>query len=72
MKFHQYKDGGCIIEFSFKERWTLFRKGKLLLSPEALRHFSNTLMKIVIDFNKNFDKDTLKMFTTGEEKIKGE
>ena len=45
MLFKQHKNGSCDIEFSWKERLILLRKGKLHLSDEAFRHFSNVLMK---------------------------
>ena len=54
MIFKQFKDGSCDIEFSLKERFILFTKGKLHLSPEGLRHFGNHLVKMVSDWNANF------------------
>jgi len=57
MIFKQFKDGSCDIEFSWKERFTLFTKGKLHLSPEGLRHFGNYLIKIVSDWNANFNEE---------------
>ena len=39
MKFKQYENGSCDIEFSVKERWLILKKGKIHLSDEALRHF---------------------------------
>ena len=45
MKFKQYENGSCDIEFSWKERLTLLRKGKLHLSDENLKHFGNNLVK---------------------------
>ena len=50
MKFKQYENGSCDIEFSWKERLLLFRKGKLHLSDENLKHFGNTLVKMVLDW----------------------
>lgn len=72
MQFIQKSDGGCEIKFSFKERWILFRKGKLILSPLALRHFSNNLMKIVNEFYIKFPEDIKKKFTQTTDKIEGE
>ena len=46
MIFKQFKDGSCDIEFSWKERFILFKKGKLHLSQEGLRHFGNHLVKM--------------------------
>jgi hypothetical protein len=59
MKFKQYEDGSCDIEFTWKERLIFFRKGKLHLSDEYLRHFGNNLVKIVIDWQLKF-KDEVK------------
>jgi hypothetical protein len=57
MKFKQYEDGSCDIEFSWKERFTLFRKGRLHLSSENLKHFGNYLVKIVADWHVKFSKN---------------
>ena len=57
MKFKQYDNGSCDIEFSWKERLSLFRKGKLHLSDENLKHFGNTLVKIVMDWQLKFKED---------------
>ena len=65
MKFKQYDDGSCDIEFSWKERLILFSKGKIYLSDENLKHFGNSLVKIVADWNLKFNENTknLKTFT---------
>jgi hypothetical protein len=47
MKFKQYKNGSCDIEFSLKERFLILKKGKIHLSDEALRHFGNKLVQMV-------------------------
>ena len=70
MIFKQHKDGSCDIEFSWKERFILFRKGKLCLSNEALRHFGNHLVKMVSDWQLNFNKETLNKQTFTDTKIK--
>ena len=57
MKFIQYKDGSCDLKFSFKERITLFISGKIIFTPTALKYFGNNLMKILVDFQNNFDED---------------
>jgi hypothetical protein len=63
MKFKQYDDGSCDVEFSFKERIVILRKGKIHMSPEFLRHFGNVLVKIVSDWNINFNEDIKKLET---------
>jgi hypothetical protein len=71
MRFKQYKDGSCDIEFSWKERFILFRKGKLHLSDEGLRHFGNTLIKIVAEWNIEFNEDVKNKITNVETKVEG-
>lgn len=72
MKIIQKPDGSCDIVFNWKERILLFRRGKLYLKPEALRHFGNTLMKIVIEWNQNFDKSTSLIQSFNDSKIDAE
>ena len=57
MKFKQYENGSCDIEFSVKERWLILKKGKIHLSDEALRHFGNKLVQMVSEWNLKFKKD---------------
>jgi hypothetical protein len=71
MKFKQYKNGSCDIEFSWKERFILFRKGKLHLSDEYLKHFGNNLVNIVMSWQLNFKEEINKKITTEETKIEG-
>lgn len=72
MIFKQHKDGSCDIEFSWKERLILLKKGKLNLPAESLRHFGNHLVKMVSDWQINFNKETLdkQTFTNTEIKSK--
>jgi hypothetical protein len=71
MKFKQYEDGSCDIEFSWKERLILFRKGKLNLSDEYLRHFGNNLVKIVMDWQLKFNEEIQNKITHKDTKIEG-
>lgn len=71
MKFKQYEDGSCDIEFTWKERLILFRKGKLNLSDEYLRHFGNNLVKIVMDWQLKFKKEIAEKQTFIDSKIEG-
>jgi hypothetical protein len=71
MKFKQYENGSCDIEFSWRERLNLFRKGKLHLSDENLKHFGNNLVKIVMDWQIKFDKKTQELMTKDDTKIIG-
>jgi hypothetical protein len=56
MKFKQHENGSCDVEFSWKERLIIFRKGKFHLSDENLRHFGNHLVKIVADWQFKFNE----------------
>ena len=71
MKFKQYENGSCDIEFSLRERFILFRKGKLHLSDEHLRHFGNNLVKMVADFNLKFNDEIKNKQTFNDTEIKG-
>ena len=71
MIFKQYKDGSCDIEFSKQERKIIQEKGKVTLSAISLRHFGNNLLKIVADFNKNFNKEISLTGTNKDSKIEG-
>lgn len=71
MKFKQYENGSCDIEFSLKERWIVLKKGKIHLSDETLRHFGNNLVKMVMDWNLKFNKDVLSKQTFNNTKITG-
>jgi len=71
MKFKQYDNGSCDIEFSWRERLILFTKGKLHLSDEGLKHFGNYLVKIVSDWHLKFNDDIAKKKTYENTKIEG-
>lgn len=71
MIFKQYKNGSCDIEFSFKERMLILRKGKLHLSDEMLKHFGNHLVKIVMDWQLKFNEDVANKITFTDSKIEG-
>jgi hypothetical protein len=70
MKFKQYSNGSCDIEFSWKERFLLFKKGKLHLSEEGLRHFGNKLVEIVATWNLKFNEDIKNKITQSDIDIK--
>ena len=71
MIFKQYENGSCDIEFSWRERIILFRKGKLHLSDEYLKHFGNNLVKVVADWNLKFKEDIANKQTFLDTKIEG-
>jgi hypothetical protein len=63
MKFKQYENGSCDIEFSWKERLNLLKNGKLHLSDENLKHFGNNLVKVVMDWQLKFNEKTQNIVT---------
>jgi hypothetical protein len=71
MKFKQYDNGSCDIEFSIKERWLILKKGKIHLSDETLKHFGNTLVKMVMDWQIKFKEDVANKQTFEDTKIEG-
>jgi len=71
MKFKQYENGSCDIEFSIKERWLILKKGKIHLSDEALRHFGNKLVQMVSEWNLKFREDIANKKTFEDTKIEG-
>jgi len=72
MKFKQYENGSCDIEFSIRERWIILKKGKIHLSDENLKHFGNNLVKMVMDWQLKFNEDVQNKLTFNETKINGE
>jgi hypothetical protein len=71
MKFKQYDNGSCDIEFSLKERWLILKKGKVHLSDEMLKHFGNNLVKIVMDWQIKFKEDVANKQSFTDTKIEG-
>ncbi len=71
MKFDQKKDGSCEIIFSEEEVIIIKEHKKIYLSDESLKHFSNNLVKICIEFQDKFNEKTKNLTTTSENKIKG-
>ena len=71
MKFNQFENGSCDIEFSLKERWIILKKGKIHLSDENLKHFGNHLVKIVADWQLKFKEDIANKQTFTDTKIEG-
>ena len=58
MIFKQYDNGSCDIEFSWKERMIILKKGKLHLSEDNLKHFGNNLVKVVMEWQLKFNEKT--------------
>ena len=69
MKFVQKKDGSADIIFSNEEIKIINSTNKLTLGNEALRHFGNNLVKIVSDWNLNFNKKIQNLQTEEDQEI---
>ena len=63
MKIQQFDDGSADIIFEDSEITILTQKKKLHLDAEGLRHFGNMLVKIVSEWNMNFNEDIKKKET---------
>lgn len=69
MEFRQYKNGSCDIFFSWKEKFIILKKGRIHLSAEAVKHFGNHLVKIVADWQVNFNEELQKKLTKSDTEI---
>tara|TARA_R110000787_G_scaffold238814_1_gene345000 strand:+ start:21 stop:269 length:249 start_codon:yes stop_codon:yes gene_type:complete len=70
MNFRQQKDGSCILYFSEEEIKIIQNKKSIHFTAEGLRHFGNVLMRMVMEFNNNFDEKIKKIITTDNQQIK--
>lgn len=71
MNFRQKKDGSCVLHFSEEEIKIIQNKKSIHFTAEALRHFGNVLMRMVMEFNNNFEDDIAKLSTNTDSVIKG-
>ena len=67
MNFKQKKDGSCTLNFSEEEIKIIQNKKSIHFTAEALRHFGNVLMSMIIQFNENFDEETKNKATFSNE-----
>jgi hypothetical protein len=72
MKFKQYENGSCDIEFSKEEIKIISKNKKIHLTDEYLKHFGNNLVKIVSDWHFKFNDELKKKMTYKDTEIKGE
>lgn len=63
MKIIQNKDGSAEMVFSKDEVKAINKHDKLTMSSEVLRHFGNCLVKIVADWNQNFNEEVKNLKT---------
>ena len=69
MKFKQHENGSCDIEFSKEEVKIIFKKKSIHLSEESLRHFGNTLVKIVSEWQFKFSEEVRNKLTAEDTEI---
>ena len=62
MKFNQQEDGSCDLIFSDEEIKVISKHKKLYFTAEFLRHFSNSLMRMSVEFNERFDEKSPAVF----------
>ena len=70
MQIQQNEDGSADILFEDSEITILTQKKKLHLDAEGLRHFGNILVKIVSDWNLNFNEDLKNKATDDTARVK--
>jgi len=56
MKITQHKNGSCDFEFSEQEVDIIVKSGKIVFSPDGLKHFSKDLFHLSNDSIKKLDK----------------
>tara|TARA_R110000803_G_scaffold54619_1_gene111349 strand:- start:358 stop:597 length:240 start_codon:yes stop_codon:yes gene_type:complete len=71
MNFKQKKDGSCILHFNDEEIKIIQNKKSIHFTAEGLRHFGNVLMRMVLEFNDNFNDDVAKIQTRNNSVIEG-
>jgi hypothetical protein len=69
MKFNQKEDGSCDLEFSWKERLILLKKGKLHFTSEGFKDFGNIFIKMVFDWQLKFNEDMKNKITKENKNI---
>ena len=67
MRFKQFDDGSCDIEFSEDEIKMLNEKKKIFLDATSFRNFGNLLIKMVAEWQTKFDDKVKNLTTYGED-----
>ena len=70
MDFKQKKDGSCTLNFNEEEIKIIQNKKSIYFTAEGLRHFGNTLIRMVMEFNNNFDEKIKNLETKENQEIK--
>ena len=48
---HDQEKGGGEIKFSWREVWIILRHRKLILPPEGIQAFGNSLLRMIMNWN---------------------
>jgi len=67
MNFRQKEDGSCVLHFSDEEIKIIKNKKSIHFTAEALRHFGNALMLMVVKFNENFNEQIKNTISKNQE-----
>ena len=60
MKIQQNEDGSGEIIFNEEEKKIIAEKGRFLMPPKFLKHFTNILFKLVVDVNEKLPNNIQK------------
>tara|TARA_R100000005_G_C4833508_1_gene108670 strand:+ start:264 stop:494 length:231 start_codon:yes stop_codon:yes gene_type:complete len=61
VKFKQKEDGSCELLFAEQEIEIIQKHKRLVFTAEFFKHFSNTIVKMAIGFEQNFNEKTKKL-----------
>ncbi len=71
MDFRQNpKDGSCDLNFSDEEIKIIIKHKKIHFDAMSLRHFGNCLIRMVAEWNMNFNDDIKNLSTNEKDVIK--
>ena len=69
MKFKQFEDGSCDIEFNDEEINCISKNKKLHLTNVFFKHFANYLFKTIVDWQQKFPEEVKRLKTKTEQEI---
>ena len=73
MKFNQnLDDGSCEIIFSEEEKKIIAKNGKIFFPAVTFKHFTNSFIKMVADWNLYFKDDVKNLTTFNDTQVEGE
>jgi hypothetical protein len=73
MQFRQNKnDGSCDINFSDEEIEIIKKHKKIHINAISFKHFSNCFIRMVMEWQENFNGDIKNMATNAYDVVEGE